>query len=563
MTNYVQSIVGGTNASLGMINIDLLAQAAPAGGVPGAGAGSGAGAGLLVCVLIGLVALAIGAAIGFLVAKLLGGKAAAATKVEAAKILADAQEQSKIEAEKARVEADKRLLERKSRVEEETEKARVEIRETEKRLAKREDALDRKEDQVGQKDQQLTSRLDTLRQREEASSKREQESQRALDSVKDELSRIAGISRPDAKDLLLKRVEEDVRHDVAKVTRKIVEDAEHDAKNKAREITLMAVQRYASEHTSESTVRSVAIPSDDMKGRIIGREGRNIRAIEKVTGVDIIVDDTPGVIIVSCFDKVRQAVAVESLERLIADGRMHPTRIEEVVEKVRSEIAEKIIKHGKEASLEVNLRGLHPKVMEAMGKLWYRTSYGQNVLRHSVEVAYLCQIIAEQLGLDGAIARRCGFLHDIGKSMDHEMEGGHPKIGMDFARQFGEKDPVLNAIGGHHADIPSTSFYTPIVMAADAVSSARPGARRESLEKYVQRLNELQDIAMRFKGVTEAYAIQAGREVRVMVDAASVDDDEAFLIAHDIAKKVSEEMTFPGEIRVTVLRETRAIEYAR
>jgi ribonuclease Y len=325
----------------------------------------------------------------------------------------------------------------------------------------------------------------------------------------------------------------------------------------------MAIQRYASEHTSESTVRTVAIPSDDMKGRIIGREGRNIRAIEKATGVDIIVDDTPGVIVVSCFDKVRQAVAVESLERLIADGRMHPSRIEEVVERVKTEVSEKVIKAGKDAVLEMNLRGIHPKVSEAMGKLHYRTSYGQNVLRHSVEVGFLSQIIADQLGLDGTLARRCGFLHDIGKAMDHEMEGGHPKIGMDFARQFGEKEPVLNAIGGHHGDIPSTSFYTPIVMAADAVSGARPGARRESMEKYVQRLTELQDIALSFKGVTEAYAIQAGREVRVMLDAAKVDDDEAYLIAHQIAKRVSDEMTFPGEIKVTVLRETRAIEIAR
>jgi ribonuclease Y len=242
---------------------------------------------------------------------------------------------------------------------------------------------------------------------------------------------------------------------------------------------------------------------------------------------------------------------------------MHPSRIEEVVEKVRSEINEKVLKAGKDAVLEVNLRGLHPKIVEAMGKLHYRTSYAQNVLRHSVEVAFMCQIIADQLGLDGTLARRCGFLHDIGKAMDHEMEGGHPKIGMDFARQFGEKEAVLNAIGGHHADIPSTTFYTPIVMAADAISSARPGARRESMEKYVQRLQELQDIATSFKGVTEAYAIQAGREVRVMIDAAKVSDDEAFLIAHQIAKRVGEEMTFPGEIRVTVLRETRAIEYAR
>ncbi|MFG0314700.1 MAG: ribonuclease Y, partial [Phycisphaerales bacterium] len=342
------------------------------------------------------------------------------------------------------------------------------------------------------------------------------------------------------------------------------EDAVEEAKTKATEITLMAIQRIATEVTSESTVRTVAIPSDDLKGRIIGREGRNIRAIERATGVDIIVDDTPGVIVVSCFDKVRQAIAVESLERLIADGRMHPTRIEEVVEKTRDEINERITKHGKEAALEVNIRGLHPKIVDAMGRLHFRTSYGQNVLRHSIEVAFLSQIIAEQLGLDGRLARRCGFLHDIGKAMDHEMEGGHPKIGMDFARQYGEKEEaVLNAIGAHHADMPSTTWYTPIVMAADAVSAARPGARRESMERYIQRLNELQDIALAIPGVAEAYAVQAGREVRVMIDADRVSDDESYLIAHEIAKRVSNEMTFPGEIRVTVLRETRAIEIAR
>ena len=514
-------------------------------------------------VILIIIALLVGIGVGFFLVRALTNQTIASAKAEARKLVDDARNQAQVEAEKARVEGEKALLEKKSRLEAEIEKGRDEVREQEKRLGKREDLVDRKEETLSQRESQLSRQAETIRQREELIAKRDTETQRIYEQQKDLLTSIAGMSRHDAKELLLKRVEEDARHDVAKVTRKLVEDAENEAKAKAREITLMAIQRYAAEHSSESTVRSVAIPSDDMKGRIIGREGRNIRAIEKATGVDIIVDDTPGVIVVSCFDKVRQAIAVESLERLIADGRMHPTRIEEVVEKVKSEIGEKIMKFGKEAALEVNLRGLHPKVIEAMGKLHYRTSYGQNVLRHSIEVGFLCQIIAEQLGLDGAIARRCGFLHDIGKAMDHEMEGGHPKIGMDFARQFGEKEPVLNAIGGHHADIPSTSFYTPIVMAADAVSSARPGARRESLEKYVQRLNELQDIALSFKGVNEAHAIQAGREVRVMIDADKVDDDEAYLIAHQIAKRVSEEMTFPGEIRVTVLRETRAIEYAR
>jgi ribonuclease Y len=504
-----------------------------------------------------------GLAAGWLLYRSISAKRVSAATAEAAGLVERARADARAEAERIRLEAEKAQLERSRQAEVEIEKARSEIREAEKRLTKREDAFDRKEESLTQKEQSLQRQGDSLRQREENTRKKEEELAALVEKQAETLTRISGLSVAEAKELVLKRVEEDNRHEVSRVVRKIVEEAEHEAKEKAREITLMAVQRYAAEHTSESTVRSVTIPSDDMKGRIIGREGRNIRAIEKATGVDIIVDDTPGVIVVSCFDKIRQAIAVESLERLIADGRMHPSRIEEVVEKVRSEVGEKVAKAGKDAVLEVNLRGLHPKIVEAMGKLHYRTSYGQNVLRHSIEVAFLCQIIADQLGLDGTLARRCGFLHDIGKAMDHEMEGGHPKIGMDFAKQFGEKEAVLNAIGGHHADIPATTFYTPIVMAADAISSARPGARRESMEKYVQRLQELQDIATSFKGVTEAYAIQAGREVRVMIDAAKVGDDEAFLIAHQIAKRVSEEMTFPGEIRVTVLRETRAIEYAR
>jgi len=515
-------------------------------------------------VIVGvLLALGAGVFIGVFVSKKMGGVTIATAKVEAENIRAQARSVAEADVEKLRIEAEKQVLDRRAKSDQELERARSEVKETERRLAKREDAFDRREEGLAQKEQAVSKQADHLREKEAKIIARDAEVESTLTEQKDLLIRISGLSKDDATEMLLRRVEDEARLDSAKATRKIVEEAETNAKSKAREITLMAIQRYAAEHTSESTVRTVTIPSDDMKGRIIGREGRNIRAIEKATGVDIIVDDTPGVIVVSCFDKVRQQVAVESLERLIADGRMHPTRIEEVVDKVRSEIAERIVKFGKDAVLEVNLRGLHPKIVEAMGKLNYRTSFGQNVLRHSIEVAYLSQIIADQLGLDGTLARRCGFLHDIGKAMDQEMEGGHPKIGMDFARQFGEKEAVLNAIGGHHADIPSTTFYTPIVMAADAVSSARPGARRESLEKYVQRLNDLQAIAMEHRGVTEAYAIQAGREVRVMVDAARVSDDEAFLIAHEIAKRVSEEMTFPGEIRVTVLRETRAIEVAR
>jgi ribonuclease Y len=326
----------------------------------------------------------------------------------------------------------------------------------------------------------------------------------------------------------------------------------------------MAIQRYAGESASETTVRTVKIPSEDLKGRIIGREGRNIRAIERATGADILVDDTPGVIAVSCFDRVRQAIAAETLQRLVADGRVHPSRIEEVVSQVTRDVNERIAKDGQAAVLETNLRGLHPKVIETMGKLSFRTSYGQNVLRHSIEVAFLCQMIADELGLDGTLARRAGFLHDIGKAMDHEMEGGHPAIGLEFLRKHGEKsEAVLNAVGGHHGDIPATTPYTPIVTAADAISGARPGARRESMELYVKRLQQLEGIAKKHRFVDEAYAIQAGREVRVVVDAKKADDAYAFQIAQEIAKEVEKEMTFPGEIKVTVLRETRAEATAR
>ncbi len=513
--------------------------------------------------IFGGVGLVVGCIVAIVVFRQKTVGALASAKAEAARVAVRAEDDALAASQRAELDAEKKIRERKDKVDAELETQRSEARQTEQRLAKREDLLDKKLESLTQKEEQVTRQIETLKQREAKVT----ETQTALDATlvqqRERLVQVAGLSIDDAKQMLLQRVEGECRHEMAKVQRKIIDDAEGHAKEKAREITLMAVQRYATEHTAESTVRAVPIPSDDMKGRIIGREGRNIRAIEKATGVDIIVDDTPGVIVVSCFDKIRQAVAVESLQRLIADGRMHPSRIEEVVEKVRSEMEERVVKFGKDACLEINLRGLHPKISEAMGKLHFRTSYGQNVLRHSIEVGYICQLIADQLGLDGTIARRCGFLHDIGKAMDHEQEGTHPKIGHDFAKQFGEREPVLNAIAGHHADVPSTSFYTPIVMAADAVSSARPGARRESLEKYIQRLEQLQDIAMGHQGVTEAYAIQAGREVRVMVDARRVNDDEATVIAQNIAKKVSDEMTFPGEIRVTVLRETRAVEIAR
>ncbi len=516
-----------------------------------------------VTVAVGAGAALLGAAAGALLVRSITGRSLSKARTEAEQIVRVARAEADAAAQKAALDAEKRLADLRRQFEEDTGKKRAELREDEQRLKKREDLIDRKLESLASKEENLNRQTESLRAKEARAAEREEELARLVQRQTEELVRVADMTREQAKAELLLKVEEDARMDAARIIRKVTEDAQTEAKEKAREITLQAVQRYAGEHTSESTVRTVEIPSDDMKGRIIGREGRNIRAIEKATGVDILVDDTPGVIAVSSFDKVRQAIAVESLQKLIADGRVHPTRIEEVVEQVKKDVGEKIQKVGRDAVMEANLRGIHPKVREAMGKLHYRTSYGQNVLRHSLEVAYISQMIADQIGLSGEIARRCGFLHDIGKAMDHEMEGGHPRIGMEFAKLHGEKEPVLNAIGGHHADIPSTSFYTPIVMAADAISGARPGARRESLEKYIQRLEHLQGIALNQPGVTEAHAIQAGREVRVMVDAARVSDDEALMIAKRIADRVSEEMTFPGEIRVTVLRETRAVEFAR
>ncbi len=513
--------------------------------------------------LWGVGGVVLGVVVGLVGIRVLGGQTVAKAKAAAEQNIRMAETNARSITQQAEVEAQKRTIEERERFEKEVQAEREAIREQERRIAKREDQHERKLEALTLKEEQLARTAETLQTRERRATEREKEIDALIERQKLELARVADLTMDEARKRLLSMIEDDVRDDAAHITRKYTEEAQAEGREKAREIVLNAVQRYAGEYVSESTVRSIPIPSDDVKGRIIGREGRNIRAIEKATGVDLIVDDTPGVIVVSCFDKVRQAIAAEALAKLIADGRIHPTRVEEVVAQVRGEVEERVRQHGKDAILECKLRNIHPKISEAMGRLQFRTSYGQNVLRHSIEVAFISQVIADQLGLDGALARRCGFLHDIGKAMDHEMEGGHPKIGMDFARLHGEKEPVLNAIGGHHGDIPATSFYTPIVMAADAVSGARPGARRESLEKYIQRLEQLQDIALSHEGVEEAHAIQAGREVRVMVDARKVSDDQAWFIAKQIADKVSEEMTFPGEIRVTVLRETRAIEIAR
>ena len=440
---------------------------------------------------------------------------------------------------------------------------RSDLRETERRLSKRDDLLDRQAELLQQREGSLKQAKDDVQKRLNSITSKDKQLTTVLAQQKNQLLKITAMDSESAKELLLKRLEDECEHDMSALIERKVEEANEAANDKSREILSTAIQRYAAEHTCDVTVSMVDIPNDDMKGRIIGREGRNIRAFEKATGVDVIVDDTPGVIVVSGFNPIRREVARLSMERLIQDGRIHPSRIEELVAQTKKDINAKVLQIGKAAAVETDIHGLSNRVLSLIGALNYRTSYGQNVLRHSVEVAFLSQAMAEELGLDGAIARRAGLLHDIGKSIDHEIEGGHPEIGANFLKRFNESPIILNAVEGHHGDIQPDNPYTPLVAAADAVSASRPGARRETLERYIKRLEQLEDIATSFKSVENAYAIQAGREIRVIVEADKIDDDAAMKMARDIANKVENEMTYPGEIQVTLLREVRCIEYAK
>ncbi len=442
-------------------------------------------------------------------------------------------------------------------------KIKAELRETELRLSKREDIVDKQVELIRQREQAVEEQNKEIERRMQNVSAKDKQLSTLLVQQKNQLLKITAMNVDEAKELLLKRLEDECELEMSALIGRKVEEAKEISQDKSREIITTAIQRYVAEQTCGVTVSAVEIPNDDMKGRIIGREGRNIRAFEKATGVDVIVDDTPGTIVVSGFDPVRREVARLSMERLIQDGRIHPSRIEELVAATKKEINAKVLQLGKDAAVETNVRGLPNRVLSMIGALNYRTSYGQNVLRHSVEVAFLGQVMADELGLDGSIARRAGLLHDIGKALDHEIEGSHPVIGSNFLKRFSESPVILNAVEGHHGDIPPTNPYTPLVAAADAISASRPGARRETLERYIKRLEKLEEIANSFPGVDSAYAIQAGREIRVIVGAEKVNDDSAVKIARDIAKKVEAEMTYPGEIQVTLLRELRCIEYAR
>lgn len=484
-------------------------------------------------------------------------------RTDADQIRNNASQEAQNRAKEIELSARQEQLKLKESFERENEAARNEIKVHEQRLTKREDTLDRKLDTLTMKEKHLDDLEVRLNRQQKSVADKEGQLDKILAEQRERLLQIAAMTAEQAKDVLLKRIESECRQEAGALIQQITEQAQEEAKEKSRMIVLQAIQRYAAEHTSDHTVSTVTIPSDDMKGRVIGREGRNIRSFEKATGVDVIIDDTPGVVVVSCFDPVRREIARMSLEKLVQDGRIHPARIEEIVVQASKEMEEELLKLGKEAVQEANIPNVPRPLIPMLGRLGFRTSYGQNVLKHSIEVAYLAQMMADELGLDGNIARRAGLLHDIGKAMDHEQEGGHPQIGMEFLRKLNEGEAVLNACLAHHGDAPATTPYTPLIMAADAISASRPGARRESLERYVKRLRELEELATSFDGVRQAYAIQAGREVRVIVDAKLVDDKISAKIARDIAHKIEQEMQYPGEIKVTVMREVRSVEYAR
>ena len=479
------------------------------------------------------------------------------------RLLAEARDAAEAKVKAAELEAKEELFRSRQRFEQETEAQRGDNRRRAELLDQREENLDKKAGLIDQKEARLEQQDAQLRQRQERIDKDEKEAAALLAGQRETLERIAGLSAERARQTLMEEMVSAARLAAARSVQQVREEADRQARRESMKIISLAVQRYAAEHVAETTVSVVDLPSDDMKGRIIGREGRNIRTFEQATGIDVIIDDTPGAVIVSGFDPVRREVARQSLEILVRDGRIHPGRIEEVVRKTTQEVQERIREIGEQACLDLGLQQVHADLFPYVGRLNYRTSYGQNLLKHSMEVAAVAAAMASELGLDPKIARRCGFLHDIGKAADHEVDGPHALIGARMCRKFGESEIVINAVGGHHQDVEPTSPYTFLTSAADAVSASRPGARRESLENYVQRLENLETIADAFTGVDKSYAIQAGREIRVLVNHSLVSDAEAAVLAEEVSRRIEDELEYPGQIKVTVIRETRASAIAK
>ena len=477
-------------------------------------------------------------------------------ETRAREIIDDAVKTAETTKKEALLEVKEESIKTKNDLEKETKERRAELQRYEKRVLAKEEAVDKRSDALEHRESKLTAKEEQLRQREakvdELSQKRVQE-----------LERISGLTSEQAKEYLLKTVEEDVKHDTAKMVRELEAQAKEEADKKAKEYVVNAIQRCAADHVAETTISVVQLPSDEMKGRIIGREGRNIRTLETLTGVELIIDDTPEAVVLSGFDPIRREVARIALERLIVDGRIHPARIEEMVEKAQKEVDTMIREEGEAAALEVGVPGIHPELIRLLGRMKFRTSYGQNALKHSIEVAQLAGLLAGEIGIDVRMAKRAGLLHDIGKSIDHDVEGSHIQIGVDLCRKYKESATVINAVEAHHGDVEPQTLIACVVQAADTISAARPGARRETIETYTNRLKQLEEITNQFKGVDKSFAIQAGREIRVMVVPEQVSDDDMVLLARDIAKQIEFELEYPGQIKVNVIRESRATDYAK
>jgi len=509
-----------------------------------------------------LITVAIAAVLGMGVIKLLDYLRKRDADKEAARIIERGQQEANTLRKEATVEAKEMALQEKDRTERENNDIRNQLHERERQLDKLEDGVGQRNDQLLKQEKMVENNQRRLAEKLDDVNRRQKELDDLLDLERQTMHQLSGLSREDAETRLLERLEQELVKEQGALVMKYEKQAAEKCDAKAKEMLITSIQRFAAAHTAESTTSTVDIPNDEMKGRIIGREGRNIRALEKATGVDVIIDDTPGVVIVSAFDPVRRETARIALNKLIADGRIHPSRIEELVAETEKEIDVEIRKAGEEAMQEAQVFGLHDRVIELLGRLRYRTSYSQNVLRHSIEVSFIASMLAEELGMDAELARRAGLLHDIGKAADHDLEGGHPKIGADLLKRFGEGPEVVHAALGHHDDIRPDMPYTVLTAAGDACSASRPGARRETLDRYIKRMQELETIATSFSGVRQAFAIQAGREVRVIASAKDTTDESSAKICRDIAKAFEQQLTYPGEIKVTLIRETRITETA-